>query len=189
MVACDYTCHFECYLHLQQNIVKEEIGADTLGHMALETMNTRCPPDKCLHIFTDGSQMDGYATGTTFDFLWWRNGRHTQYITSAELTPEQILNSCYLFWLKYCNTICGINRNCDINRNQRLPPQIRQLRAKHKQTALQWIPGHCQIAGNEYADALAKKGAKITQTHIVETCYRSIKLHLNRCFKVYTDMS
>jgi ribonuclease HI len=30
-----------------------------------------------------------------------------------------------------------------------------------KQTALQWIPGHCQIAGNEYADALAKKGAKI----------------------------
>jgi len=23
-------------------------------------MNSRCPPDKWLHIFTDGSQMDGY---------------------------------------------------------------------------------------------------------------------------------
>ena len=42
---------------------------------------------------------------------------------------------------------------------------IGQLKAKHKQIALQWIPGHCQMAGNEHADALAKKGAKITQTH------------------------
>ena len=54
---------------------------------------------------------------------------------------------------------------------------IRQLKAKHKQILLQWIPGHSQIAGNEYADTLAKKGAKITQTHIRETSYHSIKLH------------
>jgi len=45
---------------LQQSIVKEEIGTDTLRHLALETMNTRYPPDKWLHIFTDGFQMDGY---------------------------------------------------------------------------------------------------------------------------------
>jgi len=45
-------------------------------------------------------------------------------------------------------------------------PQIRQLKGKHKQIALQWIPGHCQITGNEQADLLAKKGAKIT--HISE---------------------
>ena len=37
----------------------------------------------------------------------------------------------------------------------------------HKQTAMQWITGHCQIAGNEHADALAKKGSKITQKHIL----------------------
>ena len=53
---------------------------------------------------------------------------------------------------------------------------IRQLKAKHKQIALQWIPRHCQIAVNEHADALAIKGAKITQTHIRETSYHSIKL-------------
>ena len=52
---------FECYLHLQLIVVKGEIGTDTLRHLALEIMNTRYPPDKWLHIFTDGcSQTDGY---------------------------------------------------------------------------------------------------------------------------------
>jgi hypothetical protein len=60
---------------------------------------------------------------------------------------------------------------------------IQQLQANHKQIALQWIPGLCQIAGNEHVDALAKKGAKITQTHIRETSYMCIKLHLKQVFQ------
>jgi hypothetical protein len=50
----------ECYLHLLQSIIKGEIGTETLRHLALETMNTRYPQDKWLHVFTDGSQIDGY---------------------------------------------------------------------------------------------------------------------------------
>jgi len=38
-------------------------------------------------------------------------------------------------------------------------------------------------SGNEHADALAKNGAKITQTHIRETSYNSIKLHLKQVFQ------
>jgi hypothetical protein len=42
-------------------------------------------------------------------------------------------------------------------------------------------------SGNEHANALAKKGAKITQTHVRETSYNSIKLHLKQVFqRVYT---
>ena len=52
-----------------------------------------------------------------------------------------------------------------------------------KQIAVQCITEHCQIAGNEQADALAKRGAKITQTHIRETSYHSIKLHLKQVFQ------
>ena len=44
---------------------------------------------------------------------------------------------------------------------------IRQLKAKHKQTALRWIPGHCQIAGNEHANALANRVPKLHK-HILE---------------------
>ena len=43
--------------------------------------------------------------------------------------------------------------------------------------------GHCQITGNEQADALAKKGAKITQMHIRETSCHSIKPHLKQVFQ------
>jgi len=39
------------------------------------------------------------------------------------------------------------------------------------------------MAGNEQADALAKKGAKITQTHIRETSCHSIKLQLKQLFR------
>jgi len=60
---------------------------------------------------------------------------------------------------------------------------IRQLKGKHKQIALQWIPGHCQITGKEQADVLAKKGTKITQTHNTETPYHSIKLYLKQAFR------
>ena len=45
------------------------------------------------------------------------------------------------------------------------------------------MPGHCQITGNEQADARAKQGAKIAQTHIRETSYHSIKLHLKQVFR------
>ena len=60
---------------------------------------------------------------------------------------------------------------------------IRQLKAKHKQIALQWIPGHCQIAENEQADTLAEKGTKITQIHVRETYYHTFKLHLKQVFQ------
>ena len=60
---------------------------------------------------------------------------------------------------------------------------IRQRKGKHKQIALKRIPGHCQITGNEQADELAKKGAKIIQTYIRETAYHSIELHLKQAFR------
>ena len=42
---------------------------------------------------------------------------------------------------------------------------------------------YIMLTGNEQADALAKKGAKITQTHIRETSYHSFKLHLKQVFQ------
>jgi len=38
---------------------------------------------------------------------------------------------------------------------------------KTQTNKLQWIPGHCQIAENEHADALAKRVPKLHK-HILE---------------------
>ena len=38
----------------------------------------------------------------------------------------------------------------------------------------------CQIAGNEAADSLAKKGARILQTHSNDLSYHSVKLNIRK---------
>nr|XP_042896147.1 uncharacterized protein LOC122268996 [Parasteatoda tepidariorum] len=50
--------------------------------------------------------------------------------------------------------------NCDVLKCQ---DAIRKLHHFGKTVALQWIPGHCDIAGNERADVLAKRGTRILQ--------------------------
>ena len=37
-----------------------------------------------------------------------------------------------------------------------------KLQLESNTVTLQWLPGHCDIEGNENADSLAKKGSNIT---------------------------
>jgi ribonuclease HI len=179
---------------LQQSVIKGEIGTETLRHLALETSNTRYPQDKWLHIFTDGSQIDGYINadaGTYCELFscYMPLGQHSsafygeiEAIRTAlrlqTLNQNNFERAVIFSHTKAAILSAGSTYTVIATESKDCQVPLRQLKAKHKQIALQWIPGHCQIARNEHADALAKKGAKITQTHIRETSYHSIKLYL-----------
>jgi len=103
---------------------------------------------------------------------------HSVLLSSAVHYPRRFLSmsSRRLHSMQYGSGRIPVRWRC-------VPKQSCPTHSIKKQIALQWIPGNCQIAGNEHADALAKKGAKITQTYIRETSYHSIKLHLKQVFQ------
>jgi len=162
-------------------------------------MNTRYPQDKWLNIFTDGSQTEGHikaGAGIHCELFscYIPLGQHsTAFDREIEVirTTLRLLNlhqnkfeRAVIFSDSKAAILSAGSTETRISIEARdCQDQIRQLKAKHKQIALQWIPGHCQITGNEQADSLAKKGAKITQTCIRQTSYHSIKLHLKQVFQ------
>ena len=60
------------------------------------------------------------------------------------------------------------------------------LQTKHKKKVLQWIPGN--IAGNDAADTLAKKGSTIIQQYQSGISYHSAKISIKSYFKDKTLM-
>ena len=62
------------------------------------------------------------------------------------------------------------------------------LQTKHKKIVVQWIPGHCNIAGNDAAATLAKKGSSIIQQCQSGISYHSAKTSIKTYFKNKTLM-
>jgi len=158
-------------------------------------MNTSYPPDKWLHIFTDGCQMDGYINaGAGIDCQLFSCcmplGQHSTASVGEIEAIRTTLRLLDLHQNKFERAVIFSDSKAAIlsagsietvisTEARDCQALIRQHRAKHKQTALQWIPGHCQIAGNEHAEALVK----LTQTHIRKTSYHSIKPQLKQVFQ------
>ena len=173
----------EYHLHLQQNIIKGETETETLRHLALETTNTRYPQDKWLHILTDGLQIEGYINAGAdihceFFSCYMPLGQHSTAFDGeiiAICTTLRVLNSYHnkferavIFSDSKAAILSAASTETKISTEAReCQDLIRQLKGKHKQIALQWIPGHWQITGNEQADLLPKRAPKLRK-HISE---------------------
>ncbi|XP_015908818.1 uncharacterized protein [Parasteatoda tepidariorum] len=58
-----------------------------------------------------------------------------------------------------------------------------EIGEKYKTIALQWIPSHCGIPGNEKVDALAKKSCFVNQAPNNLVSYKSTSLMINHAIK------
>jgi len=127
-------------------------------------MNTRYPQDKWLHIFTDGSQIGGHINAGDGIYCelfscYMPLGQHsTAFDGEIETirTTLPVLNCHHnkferavIFSDSMAAILSAASTETEISTEARdCQDLIRQLKGKHKQISMQWIPGHCQITGN-----------------------------------------
>jgi ribonuclease HI len=142
--------------------------------------------EKWLHIFTNGSQIEGYikAAAGIYCELFSCYMPLGQYSTAFEEEIEAIRTALRLLNLhqnkferafilsdsKTAILFTGSTETVMSREARDCQVLIRQLKAKHKQIALQWIPGHCQITRNEllmhWPKTVTKLHTYILQKHL-----------------------
>ncbi|XP_015911532.2 uncharacterized protein [Parasteatoda tepidariorum] len=168
------------HLDLVNHVLKAQDCAAALFSAGMETIHNRFPLEAWLHVYTDGSklEMDGVAGAgilcehfsrylslgtakTAFDgeveaikvALTHLNARPSLFYQAVIFSDSQ---AEILAISNYSQAPSSLS----IVKCRSLMTEIGE---KRKTIALQWIPSHCGISGNEKADALAKKGCFINQ--------------------------
>ncbi|GFS50951.1 uncharacterized protein LOC103524116 [Trichonephila clavipes] len=156
-------------LHLVLNVRKRDLSPTALHAIALETINTRFPPEEWLHIYTDGSLLD-FAQGAgigVFSHLF------SFYLHADPLTTH------------FDDSTSALQALSNYNENNCLRVQnCRKLLGKIKgKIVFQWVPCHCGLWGNERADFLAKKRTGILRNFRRDLTLHSAKLEIKRIFR------
>ncbi|GFW60506.1 uncharacterized protein LOC103524116 [Trichonephila clavipes] len=167
-------------LDLVLNARKRDLSPTALHAIALETINTRFPPEEWLHIYTDGSILD-FAQGAgigVFSHLF------SFYLHAGPLTThfDGEVEAIHIALQQLAVRLPPLK---ELSFFQiLLLPFIVQTPGKDKRKDLfQWVSSHCGLWGNERADFLAKKGTGILQNFRRNLTLHSAKLEIKRIFR------
>ena len=158
--------------------------------------------DNCLHVYTDGSKNEEGKVGAAFAIASSEN--RAMYIAESEYTlrPENTVYQAEVYAIKkaaqfllnqgilgkhiyfWSDSQAGLNTLNNTKIKSKLVDET--LSALYRLTwvnkiRLRWIPGHCDIEGNERADQLAK-GAVLRETIAPDaphlpSCYVASKIN------------
>ena len=160
---------------------KNDLNELELKARALELIHDHYPQESWTQVYTDGSAEHAVKNGGAGTYVKFPGGKEarlatptgqfsTNYKAEAEaiiqgvrLVKESPHTSCKIVFLSDAKSVLqAVGTNKDKNLNELLH-ELTSLAQTHT-VALQWIPSHCGIAGNEIADQLAKRGATEAQT-------------------------
>ena len=150
--------------------------------LTLEMIESCYHPREWTHVFTDGSADGAVRNGGGGIYLKNPNGTQTQKafptgkISSnyrAESTAlleairavitSPVLSCRNVVFFTDCKSLL---QNLENQKNEKQQREIRsalQELSKKATVALQWVPSHCGVQGNERADALSKAGSQMEQ--------------------------
>ncbi|GFT91162.1 probable RNA-directed DNA polymerase from transposon X-element [Trichonephila clavipes] len=183
-------------LDLVLNVRKRDLSSTALHAIALETINTRFPPEKWLHVYTDGSLLDfsqGAGIGVfshLFSFYLHAGPLTTHFdgeVGAIHITLQQLavrlppIERAVIL----SDSTSALQALSNYNENNCLRVQnCRELLGKIKgKIVFQWVPSHCGLWENERADFLAKKGTGILQNFRRDLTLHSAKLEIKRIFR------
>ncbi|GFV65579.1 uncharacterized protein LOC103524116 [Trichonephila clavipes] len=178
------------------NVRKRDLSPTALHAIALETINTRFPPEEWLHIYTDGSHLD-FAQGAgigvfshLFSFYLHAGPLTTHFdgeVEAIHIALQQLAVHLPLIEraVILSDSTSALQALSNYNENNCLRVQnCRELLGKIKgKIVFQWVPSHCDLWGNERADFLAKKGTGILQNFRRDLTLHSAKLEIKRIFR------
>ncbi|GFT28961.1 uncharacterized protein LOC103521360 [Trichonephila clavipes] len=166
--------NFEKPLH---EVRKKETDSKILRILSLEILDTLYPEDECLYVFTDGSKLTDNSNASTgvccnlFFSFYTPIGIHSTPF-GTEIAAIRIALSqlhCHTDRVSKVVILCDSRAALLVISSMEAPLSVDILKCQlligdllhcHIDIAMQWIPSHCGIDGNETADCLTKKGTK-----------------------------
>lgn len=161
---------------------KTELPSDILGHKVINLLDQKYPNDKWIRVYTDGSASAKARDGGGGIHIEWPDGRreskamptgpicsnYKAETAALEEAARMLVNdpeiskykAVLLTDAKSVLQALQSNKNSKLDKLHRI---LQDLTSANQATVLQWVPGHCNITGNETADRLAKQGSKLPQ--------------------------
>ena len=162
----------------------EKKGTETPSNLRMHVQKMLQENYTWIRAYTDGSAKEATTDGGGGIYIEWPNGLSQRmsiptgkYSSNYRAESEALIEAATalrnhrdtydskVVLLTDAKSVLQALENSKKTDHNNLTKALMDLQTSAQEVVLQWIPGHCNIFGNEVADQLAKKGSELEQIH------------------------